>query len=310
MSNCVTSSAPASALSALYRPQSKCFLLSASGLTRQLQLTGDLNDPNKVGGLRSFSLSEIMLQLLLSALLFVPHLQNAPQGDGFIRALEYMKKTPETLDELMTRNYALAEGDLVLSNDKNAVQSVWPTHDIAYLISKELAHRTKDILSGMAMLSEHTCLSFHERTSETNYLLFKDSKGCASYVGFRGGEQPVFMGPPCIVGNIAHEILHALGFQHEHTRMDREEHITVMSHNIMSGMEKNFQKKSGETFGLPYDITSIMHYGSAFFSANHLPTIVSKGEETKMRMGQRDRLTERDIERVARLYGCDVTKSK
>lgn len=58
---------------------------------------------------------------------------------------------------------------------------------------------------------------------------------CASFVGFKGGEQPVFVGAQCVVGNIAHEILHALGFHHEHTRMDREKYITIIHNNIMPG---------------------------------------------------------------------------
>lgn len=39
------------------------------------------------------------------------------------------------------------------------------------------ASQTDDIVSAIAMVSEHTCVSFHNRTSETNYLLFKTSKG-------------------------------------------------------------------------------------------------------------------------------------
>lgn len=58
---------------------------------------------------------------------------------------------------------------------------------------------------------------------------------CASYVGFIGGEQEVFVGPRCALGNIVHEILHALGFHHEHTRTDRGQYITVLSQNIMNG---------------------------------------------------------------------------
>lgn len=54
-------------------------------------------------------------------------------------------------------------------------------------------------------------------------------------MGFIGGEQPLFVGPPCIVGNIVHEVLHALGFHHEHTRKDREQYITVVPNNIMKG---------------------------------------------------------------------------
>lgn len=58
---------------------------------------------------------------------------------------------------------------------------------------------------------------------------------CASYVGFIGGAQPVLVGPLCFMGNIVHEILHALGFHHEHTRKDRDQYITILSHNIMEG---------------------------------------------------------------------------
>lgn len=39
------------------------------------------------------------------------------------------------------------------------------------------ARRTDDVLSAMAMISEHTCVSFHRRTSEANYLRFSPSKG-------------------------------------------------------------------------------------------------------------------------------------
>lgn len=37
--------------------------------------------------------------------------------------------------------------------------------------------KKNDILSAMAMVSEHTCVSFHNQTSEINYLLFQSSKG-------------------------------------------------------------------------------------------------------------------------------------
>ncbi|XP_041667698.1 astacin-like metalloendopeptidase [Cheilinus undulatus] len=262
--------------------------------------------------------SEIMLHVLLSALLFAQLMGNADCGpikeakkalqeDWIMRALHYMERNPETLNELMSQDYTLTEGDIVLSADRNAVESVWMTREIPYLITEDLASRTEDILSAMAMLSEHTCVKFHNRTSETNYLIFKPSKGCASYVGFIGGEQPVFVGPPCTVGNIVHEILHALGFHHEHTREDREKYITVLNHNIMEGMERNFEKKPGETFGLPYDIISIMHYGREFFSSNGLPTIVPKGDV--MEMGQRVKLTDMDIQRVRHLYSCDFPEN-
>ena len=61
---------------------------------------------------------------------------------------------------------------------------------------------------------------------------------------------------------VIHEFLHSLGFQHEHTRPDRDQHITVNFKNIQ---EKNRQwwEKHGHheahVYG-SYDICSIMHY--------------------------------------------------
>ncbi|XP_008298398.1 low choriolytic enzyme-like [Stegastes partitus] len=257
-------------------------------------------------------------------------LKLAAQEDGISRAKQYMDSDPETLQELMSKDLALLEGDMVLSSDRNAVNNRWPTKKIPYAISSDLGKepsrrrrlmldgvaasqslcfpvgRTDDILVALAMVSKHTCVTFHQRTTEADYLFFKPSTGCASFVGFRGGKQPVFVAPPCIVGNIVHEVLHALGFHHEHTRTDRERYITILSKNIMPGMESNFKKYSGQTFDLPYDTTSIMHYGSGFFSSNGLPTIVANDDVKGM--GQRAKMTENDIQRVRKLYDCDSLK--
>ncbi|XP_023123674.2 astacin-like metalloendopeptidase isoform X1 [Amphiprion ocellaris] len=257
-----------------------------------------------------------MLQLLVVALLFTENLepgscsprpdQKPDQDDWIRRAIHYMESNPETLQELMSKDFDLMEGDIVLSRDRNAVGSRWPTLRIPYVISSDLDGQTGDILAAMEMLSRHTCITFHKRTTETDYLFFRPSRGCASFVGYRGGQQPVFIGPHCIVGNIVHEVLHALGFHHEHTRTDRGQYITILSPNIMPGKERNFQMYDGETFNLPYDTASIMHYGSTFFSSNGLPTIVANKDVNGM--GQRVKMTETDVKRVRELYSCDSLK--
>ncbi|XP_075934319.1 zinc metalloproteinase nas-4 [Anarhichas minor] len=257
-----------------------------------------------------------MLLLVLAALLVVPHVacsplrgeQEAAQEDPLIKVQRYMKSNPETLEELMMEKHAMLEGDMVLSSDRNAVGTSWPTTAIPYAISPELVGRTADILSAMAMVSEHTCVSFPKRSSESSYLHFIISRGCASFVGFGGGEQPLFIGPECIVGNMVHEILHALGFHHEHTRMDRDVYITVLFNNIMEGREKNFHKVPGTTFDLGYDVNSILHYGSRFFSANGDRTIVPN--QYVQNMGQRVKMTEGDIQKVRRLYNCESPKAE
>uniref|UniRef100_A0A672IA12 Metalloendopeptidase n=1 Tax=Salarias fasciatus TaxID=181472 RepID=A0A672IA12_SALFA len=215
-------------------------------------------------------------------------------------------ENPETLEELKSDERPLLEGDMLQPEDRNAVSRVWPTLEIPYEISPELAGRRDELLAAMAMVSKHTCVSFHQRGAERDHLLFTKGKGCASYVGFIGGPQQVFVGPRCTVGNVVHEILHALGFYHEHTRTDRGGYVTIVLQNVLPGKERNFKQRDGQTFGLPYDLQSILHYGRSFFSSNGLPTIIAK--EDVEDMGQRVRLTETDVQRVRRLYKCDALR--
>ena len=39
---------------------------------------------------------------------------------------------------------------------------------------------------------------------------------------------------------IQHEIMHAIGFYHEHNRPDRDNYITVVEANVLVGKENNF----------------------------------------------------------------------
>uniref|UniRef100_A0A8C1NR34 Metalloendopeptidase n=1 Tax=Cyprinus carpio TaxID=7962 RepID=A0A8C1NR34_CYPCA len=221
----------------------------------------------------------------------------------------HLVKTSETqLD--FEADYAVQEGDIILPTDRNAVSELWPelngNFSVPYEIDSVIENRTEDILEAINMISEKTCVGFHKHTNETDYLLFVDGNGCASYVGCRGGAQPLVTGPKCHIGNICHEILHSLGFYHEHSRYDRGDYITVLDENIASGKKGNFLKRKGNTLGLKYDLESILHYGSNYFSRNGKPTIQPK--ESNVTIGQRTHLSDLDVQRIRKLYHCDETK--
>ena len=66
-------------------------------------------------------------------------------------------------------------------------------------------------------------------------------------------------------GYVVHEIGHVIGLFHEHSRYDRDDHVTIYEKNIRTGEGHNFVKFDElelRTYNLPYDYTSVMHYGS------------------------------------------------
>ncbi|XP_051764307.1 astacin-like metalloendopeptidase, partial [Ctenopharyngodon idella] len=233
--------------------------------------------------------------------------------EGHINSLKsgqpHLRRPSETVLDFEGDD-AVQEGDLLLPSDRNAVKQLWAGVDghlsVPYEIDFVLEDRTEDILKALNMISEKTCIQFLPHTNETDYLHFEYSNGCASYVGCMGGEQPVLIGPLCKVGNICHEILHALGLHHEHSRFDRGDHITIVYENIVPGKEDNFMKKEGNTLGLKYDLGSILHYGDNYFSSNGKPTILPK--ESAVKIGQRAYLSDLDVQKLRKLYHCDKTE--
>lgn len=57
---------------------------------------------------------------------------------------------------------------------------------------------------------------------------------CCSYVGRRGdGPQAISIGKNCDkFGIVVHELGHVIGFWHEHTRLDRDDHVDIFYKSI------------------------------------------------------------------------------
>ncbi|KAG8232232.1 hypothetical protein J437_LFUL011978 [Ladona fulva] len=121
------------------------------------------------------------------------------------------------------------------------------------------------------------------------------------------GAQALSLGYGCAQrGVIVHELLHAVGFWHEHSRADRDDHVTIFWGNILRGMEHNFQRLSWQfvtNLGAPYDTGSIMHYDPYSFSKDKTsPTILPKRRGVSI--GQRFGFSEIDLWKLNRLYAC------
>lgn len=58
-------------------------------------------------------------------------------------------------------------------------------------------------------------------------------------------------------------------------------------------------------FGITYDIGSVMHYSPYAFSKNDQPTIeVKNSNQIDRIMGQRYRLSDKDIKKLNLMYNC------
>ncbi|XP_003971542.2 low choriolytic enzyme isoform X1 [Takifugu rubripes] len=215
--------------------------------------------------------------------------------------------SPETIADF-SNELAADEGDILLSENRNALKNVWGDATVPYVIDQSLAHRKTEIQEAFKKISDSSCIRFVSHSTEFSYLKLLGGLGCASYVGCQGGEQKLYFPTSCTVGNLCHEIMHALGLHHEHTREDRDQYVTIEWEHILKGKENNFSIKKGNTLNLPYDLKSIMHYGEFFFSKDGKRTLSPKTSERDI--GQREHLSKLDIQRLNKLYHCDERKQE
>ena len=165
-----------------------------------------------------------------------------------------------------------------------------------------------EIQKAMDEWSTYTCIEFVEATSHTNHVFFDDASGCYSYVGMIGGTQTIGLAGGCrYKGVIAHEIGHAVGFHHEQNRPDRDNHVRIVKDNIPENLYYNFKKYDASavnTYNVPYDYGSIMHYGGRAFSVNGEFTIQTLNSADQGSIGNRAGLSFYDIKLANLMYSC------
>ncbi|CAJ0958718.1 unnamed protein product, partial [Mesorhabditis belari] len=124
------------------------------------------------------------------------------------------------------------------------------------------------VIAAMKYFQRHTCIRFRKRTKEDVYLYYiGHDAGCWSTVGRDPSQrqQWISIGDGCEpFGISSHEVAHALGLFHEQSRYDRDKFIHVLANRVPKGLYYNFGKvgiSSLKTYGIPYEIGSVMHYG-------------------------------------------------
>lgn len=256
----------------------------------------------------------MLLLLLLGLSQAHPTIEDADEEDIEDEEDDTVDITTGILTTNENMNESLIEGDMMDDKTRNAMcwnaRCLWKKGSngkviIPYTINRQFSSSEKNkIRNAMKGLQRKTCIRFKKRKNgQRDYIRVVNKDGCYSSLGKKGGGQDLSLKRQGCMhrGIIQHEFIHALGFRHEHTRSDRDEHVKINWGNIKRGMQFNFKKGRTNNLNTPYDYASIMHYGRTAFSINGRDTITPN---SNARIGQRQRMSKWDIKRINRLYGC------
>lgn len=235
--------------------------------------------------------------------------------------LHYNKSTYYKKNE----HSALIEGDIIMgkidypSTPRTSIPfhvrgQLWPQGMIPFEIDQHLPlANKKSIDQAIELWQKNTNLKFVKmnplnRKEFKNYIYFtpNSNTACASSIGMQGGKQNIVLASRCKTMSTAHEIGHALGLWHEHTRRDRNHYIRIIWENIREDHLSNFKQhlNNSQDFG-EYDYESIMHYSPFAFSKNGKPTIIPLVQG--VHIGQREKLSEKDLAAINTLYPALAT---
>ncbi|XP_048118840.1 six-cysteine containing astacin protease 4 isoform X2 [Alosa alosa] len=213
---------------------------------------------------------------------------------------------PELMGDIAILNEAERNADPCTSRD-----CLWQKYSdgkvyVPYVIQNHYSSRELSIIQrGLDSFASSSCIRFKLRSNERDYISIESRSGCYSYVGRTGNAQTVSLSRSgCLYhSTVQHELLHALGFNHEQTRNDRDNHIRVYWENIIDDMKYNFNKINTLNQGTPYDYNSVMQYERYAFSKNNLPTM-EPIPNSNAALGKATEMSQNDITRLNRLYKC------
>uniref|UniRef100_A0A8C2H405 Metalloendopeptidase n=1 Tax=Cyprinus carpio TaxID=7962 RepID=A0A8C2H405_CYPCA len=213
----------------------------------------------------------------------------------------------------------LIEGDLVFPKTKNALycfnnNCFWKKNsnnivEVPYIVSSEFSSTDISVIkNAMSTFHKKTCIRFVPRLNQTDYISIENKDGCYSSLGRTGGKQVVSLKRTgCVYhGIIQHELNHALGFYHEHTRSDRDKYVKINWEYVPTDKASNFQIQNTNNQNSKYDYGSIMHVGKTAFTTQAGKDTITPIPDATVAIGQRQDMSNLDILRINKLYGCVV----
>ncbi|POG80341.1 peptidase family M12A-domain-containing protein [Rhizophagus irregularis DAOM 181602=DAOM 197198] len=187
----------------------------------------------------------------------------------------------------------------------NEFGKLWKNGSVPFFfndnVNEELKDSAKKAMENISVKSAIEFLEITKSTKGTNYIEIIKGLEFLSNVGMQhnGNKLWVAEGSAYPVGQIMHELMHALGFYHEHSRPDRDEYLDV---NNEAAKIANYKKRS-ESNSVCYSNTLDFH-SIMIYRENEKMTLK---EGINFKIGQRIKLSDGDINALNNLYPPKVT---
>lgn len=219
---------------------------------------------------------------------------------------------------MVVDDYAIGFGDILVAPVEEILElertnqqplipkpRTWPGGVVPYVIDPEV-EQEQLIKNVIKYFNQNTSVRFVERLDEEDYVNFvRTSEHCFAHLGRIGGQQKVALSELCYEREIAHELMHTLGFIHEQNRQDRDDHIQIFWKNIDDNFHEQFKKIPSayspiqQSGSFSFDTVMIYH-PFAFALDPENPTMLKKDGQFWSPI--REILGVSDIERIQLIY--------
>jgi len=160
--------------------------------------------------------------------------------------------------------------------------------------------------AAMNEITSRVRVQFVPHALQPDFVVIRDSTINSSPIGRIVGGQFLDIANWNSRFEMVHELLHVLGFWHEHQRPDRNTFVQIQFANVDPLLAANFQLVPvANTFGFPYDFDSVTHFAGTEGGIGGATTIVvlPPNQAQQGAIGQRTHLSQGDIDGLRRVYG-------